>query len=101
VDSCLCISGQEANIMRAVFPRLKVRVLKYGLPLEDHPFLPAPAVPFTLGFIGNYRHTPNRDALTWLVKELYPALRARLPESRLVLAGHQLPDGIAGPGVSA
>jgi glycosyltransferase involved in cell wall biosynthesis len=47
-----------------------------------------------LGFIGNYRHTPNLDAARWLTETLFPAVRARVPAARLVLCGAGFPDAL-------
>lgn len=50
--------------------------------------------PWTALFVGNFQHTPNRDALRFLVRRVLPRLRARRPESELVVVGAQ-----AGPDV--
>ena len=88
----VCISPQESGIVRAHFPGMAAPVLKYGLPLGEFPFLPAPSAPEALGFIGNYRHGPNLDAALWLARDLFPALASRRPGLRLVLAGSGMPD---------
>jgi hypothetical protein len=40
-----------------------------------------------LGFTGNLGYFVNADALTWFLREVWPALRARRPQLRLVAAG--------------
>lgn len=55
-----------------------------------------PSRPPTFGFLANYAYPPNADALDWLLDEIVPALKRRLPESRLVLAGSNLDTAIAG-----
>ena len=87
----VCISKEESDIVRALFPGLAAPLLKYGLPLEEFPPLPLPAQARTLGFIGNYRHGPNLDAALWLARDLFPVLRRRFPDLRLVLAGAGMP----------
>lgn len=56
----------------------------------------------TFGFLANYAYPPNEDALEWLLDEIFPSLRERIPGCRLVLAGsnlettrsrRQMPDG--------
>lgn len=37
--------------------------------------------------IGNYRHAPNWDAIGWMADEIWPRIRARLPEAKLHIAG--------------
>lgn len=87
----VCISKEESEIVRGLFPGLPAPVLKYGLPLEEFPVLPPPAHAGALGFIGNYRHAPNLDAALWMARDLFPALRRRFPDLRLVLAGSGMP----------
>jgi glycosyltransferase involved in cell wall biosynthesis len=48
--------------------------------------------PPRIGFLANYAYPPNRDALHWLLTEIMPAFRARLPDGELLLAGGNLPD---------
>jgi GT2 family glycosyltransferase/glycosyltransferase involved in cell wall biosynthesis len=93
VSGFVCISKQEAEIARSSWG-LPTHLMGYGLPVEEFPRLPAPTRPHVLGFIGNYRHAPNLDAARWLAETLFPAVRARLPEARLVLAGAGLPEAL-------
>lgn len=41
--------------------------------------------------IGNYRHAPNWDAVRMLREHLWPRLRARVPEARLLVYGAYTP----------
>jgi glycosyltransferase involved in cell wall biosynthesis len=91
VSAFACISPQEAGIARKSHPWLPVLQLGYGVPLEDYPMLPVSTGPLTLGFIGNYGHTPNVDAALWLTSELFPEIQGRFPEARLVVAGTNVP----------
>jgi glycosyltransferase involved in cell wall biosynthesis len=38
-------------------------------------------------WIGNFRHAPNMDGLRWFLAEIWPSIRAKLPESKLHLYG--------------
>jgi glycosyltransferase involved in cell wall biosynthesis len=87
------ITDQEARAMARTYPELRTEILKYALPLEEYPRLP-PGPRDTVGFIGNFAHDPNRDALEWLASELLPALRARRPGTRVALAGRGLTAGL-------
>lgn len=94
LDECLCISPEEEAVIRRLFPMARTRVLPYGLPLEEYACLPPDEPAGVLGFIGNFRHSPNVDALEWLLNELLPALLAKRPASRLVVAGLHLPPSL-------
>lgn len=44
-----------------------------------------------LVFVGNFNHTPNIDAVLWLVREILPRVKARLPGVRLEIVGNNPP----------
>lgn len=91
VETFVCISEQEEKIVRLQFPDLPTRIFKYGIPLENYPLLEEPREKNVLGFIGNYQHLPNLDAVDWLVRELFPFLLQNEPAARLMLAGKNFP----------
>lgn len=86
------ISRQEMDVMAIHFPRLRLFQASYGLPLEEYPLLPAPAMNATVGFIGNYGHPPNMDVLRWMADGLADSLRSRCQGIRFVLAGKGIPS---------
>jgi glycosyltransferase involved in cell wall biosynthesis len=45
-----------------------------------------------VAFIGNFAHAPNRDALDWLLTDIWPKVRARVPDAELRIAGPHIPD---------
>lgn len=45
-----------------------------------------PAEP-TLLFLGSMNHPPNRNAASFLLREIWPRVRTAVPEARLVIAG--------------
>jgi GT2 family glycosyltransferase/2-polyprenyl-3-methyl-5-hydroxy-6-metoxy-1,4-benzoquinol methylase len=52
--------------------------------------------------IGGYQHGPNVDAVEYFVREIFPAVRARLPSSRFLVVGSKVPpklEALAGNGV--
>jgi GT2 family glycosyltransferase/glycosyltransferase involved in cell wall biosynthesis len=57
--------------------------------------------PFTLLFLGSFRHLPNQEALTWFLREVFPKVRAEEPRARVVVIGsdppprHSLPEAEA------
>jgi glycosyltransferase involved in cell wall biosynthesis len=91
VASFICISDQERRVVQARWPHLATHLVGYGLPLQEYPLLDRPSTQNVLGFIGNYRHPPNRDAARWLVKTLFPAVAGQIPGARLVLCGAGFP----------
>ena len=47
-----------------------------------------------LVFVGGFIHTPNIDAVTWLVTEIFPLVRKELPEVHLHIVGADVTDEI-------
>lgn len=70
----------------------------FWLPFGAAPMESAPGFGERRGFcfLGNFRHAPNLDAVNWLVKEIWPAIRRRLPEEKLCLYGSYPPVSVSG-----
>ena len=58
-----------------------------------------PGQPFAkrrdLVFVGGFRHPPNVDAVQWFVDEVFPLVRARLPDVRFHCIGSDVPEAVA------
>ncbi len=95
--------GRDADLVLAMSPkegkyfhemtgaRVKVspngvdtKAIEYRLPGKAHQIL----------FVGNFRHSPNLDAILYFVKEIYPLIRKRDLSARLVIAGANPPDKV-------
>ena len=68
-----------------------VEAVSHGV--EIHPPGVGPR-PVEFAFWGRLAYFANRDAALLLLRELWPAIRARLPAARLVVAGADCPDAI-------
>lgn len=85
------ISREEIGIMARHFPSQRGFLATYGLPLAEFPLLSRSGKEPVFGFIGNYGHQPNQEALRWMAEGLADAIRARCPEARFSLAGQGMP----------
>jgi len=47
--------------------------------------------PFTLLFLGSFRHLPNTEALQWFLQDVFPRIRRDEPRARLVIVGSDPP----------
>jgi GT2 family glycosyltransferase len=70
--------------------------LRAGIDTARYEFSPGGREPFTMLFLGSFRHEPNIVALDWFVHEVLPRIAARqkragLPEARLVVVGSDAP----------
>ncbi len=79
-DLVATVTEAEARYIRTEFPHRSVVVLP-----NVHEVLPDldldPTTRSGLVFIGGYEHTPNIDAVKWLVSEILPQLELRLGEA--------------------
>jgi glycosyltransferase involved in cell wall biosynthesis len=48
----------------------------------------------TILFVGNFRWHPNRDAARFLIGDIWPALKRRLPSARLRIVGRDVPSAL-------
>ncbi len=84
------VSEPDRDELLRLNPRLPVDVIPNGV--DTYLFRPRPIqrIPALL-FVGNYEYPPNVDAALRLAKEIFPAVRQRLPAARLWLVGNAPP----------
>jgi GT2 family glycosyltransferase/SAM-dependent methyltransferase len=46
-------------------------------------------------FLGNFENPANRDALEWLLKDIWPRVRKKRSDLKLYIAGHGAPQNVA------
>jgi glycosyltransferase involved in cell wall biosynthesis len=105
-DLCLATSEREARIIGASAAR-RIAIVPNGVATDTiHPVAGVPAARDaarpTLAFVGLLGYRPNADAVTHLVRDILPLIRAQRPDIHLQVIG----DGatadllrLAGPGV--
>ena len=75
-------------------PELAARMkpgLRAGIDTTRYDFRPRGREPFTLLFLGSWRHDPNRIALDWFIRHVMPLILAEEPKARLVVVGSDPP----------
>ena len=77
-DCAIVHTDAEMEILSSDCPGANIKVLTYMVDFEGT------NIPFDdrkdVMFLGGYNHTPNVDAVEFFVKEVWPKVRARLPE---------------------
>ena len=100
-DRIQVCSPANGDYLASFQPAIASRIdtdLRAGIDTRRYQFQPDDREPFTMLFLGSFRHTPNRVALNWFVSNVLPAVLAQRPEARLVVVGsdpppkHSLPD---------
>jgi len=91
-DVTLVVSPVEQELLSRDAPGARVEVLSnvhevYGC---ARPF----AERRDLVFVGGFQHPPNTDAVAWFVGEVFPQVRAELPDLRFHVIGSKVPEAI-------
>src|SRR5580698_2165246 len=108
-DPIQVCSHYNRDYIASFLPALKDRIddgYRAGIETSLYDFKPGIASikarePFTLLFLGSFRHLPNQEALTWFLREVFPKVRAEEPRARVVIIGsdpparHSLPEAEA------
>jgi glycosyltransferase involved in cell wall biosynthesis len=85
------ISRVEVDILHRHFPWVNAHIVTCGVDPLEYQFLPPPRDRNTVGFIGNYDHVPNRDAMSWFLRRAHQPLLAKHPAIKFCWAGKNIP----------
>lgn len=100
-DATLVVSEAERTLLASDAPGARVEVLSnlHHLAGAGKPFAERQG----LVFVGGFRHPPNVDAVRWFVQDIFPRVRASLPDIEFHCIGAHAPPAIealrAVPGV--
>ncbi|HEY7337183.1 MAG TPA: glycosyltransferase [Bryobacteraceae bacterium] len=101
LDRIQVCSREQTEYLTSFLPALRDRIddgYRAGIDTSLYEFRAGGREPFTMLFLGSFRHTPNQEALNWFVGQVLPKVRAREPRARLIVIGseppprHSLPD---------
>ncbi len=91
-DATIVVSAIEAEVIRAA------GIASVAIVSNIHDVAAAYDRAFSstsgLLFIGGYNHTPNVDAVKWLVRDVMPMVWEALPELRVTLLGAEPPPDV-------
>jgi len=94
LDRIQVCSRDNAEYLRSFLPQLSGRIddgYRAGIDTSGYDFQPAGREPYTLLFLGSFRHLPNVEALQWFLQEVFPRIRKEEPKARLVIVGSDPP----------
>ncbi len=106
-DRCIVVSDADAAHLRGISPGARVEVIPSGVDTEY--FYPLPEteeLPFSITLTGSFEWKPKQQSLHILLTQVFPRIRARLPEARLYVVGKGIPKwllriALETPGVTA
>ena len=93
-DQVQVCTPANRDYLLSFLPRLGNRLragLRAGIDTSRYEFRPCAREPFTMLFVGSFRHDPNRVAVDWFVHSVLPLILKRQPAARLVVAGSDPP----------
>jgi GT2 family glycosyltransferase len=100
-DEIQVCTEENRRYLAEFIPRLAPRIdsgLRAGIEVSQYEFPGGPREPFTMLFLGSFRHVPNQIAISWFTREALPLILERVPKARLIIAGsdppppHAIPD---------
>jgi glycosyltransferase involved in cell wall biosynthesis len=91
-DATLLVSEAELALTQAEIPEAFCLHMPLSRPLRP------PVARFAerrgIGFIGGFAHTPNLDAVTYFLDEIWPLVLQLLPRAEFTIAGPDLPQAL-------
>jgi GT2 family glycosyltransferase len=93
-DQVQVCTAANREYLLGFLPRMAPRIatrMRAGIDIARYAYRSEGREPFTMLFVGSFRHEPNRAALDWFVHEVLPLIVAREPRARLVVAGSDPP----------
>jgi GT2 family glycosyltransferase len=94
VDRVQVCSKDNADYLESFLPALKGRIdgnYRAGINTSLYECRAAGREPFTLLFLGSFRHLPNQEALNWFLQNVYSKVQAKEPRVRLIIIGSDPP----------
>lgn len=93
-DAILTVSGADrAAMAEVVDDPAKIEVLPIAIDPGPGPLLRQPDGPHIL-HLGTMFYLPNADGVLWFAREVYPRIRARLPQVRFTVVGANPPPEV-------
>lgn len=91
-DRALVCSATDRDVILDRAPGADVGILYNGVDLDS--FTPRDDItpePGRIIFTGNMTYFPNIDAVEWMLAEIFPAIKRRVPHARLYIVGQNPP----------
>jgi glycosyltransferase involved in cell wall biosynthesis len=88
-DGCALTSQHDRDLLLRDVPQARTAIVPNAVDLKLFAAGVEPsAEPFSILFFGAINYFPNADGLQFFLSEIFPLVRARLPQARLKVVGH-------------
>jgi GT2 family glycosyltransferase/glycosyltransferase involved in cell wall biosynthesis len=98
MDRVQVCSEENRQYLLSFLPRLAPKIqsgLRAAIDVGSYRFSSDGREPFTMLFLGSFRHLPNQVALQWFVSNVLPKVRHACPHARLIVVGSEMPPNRA------
>lgn len=87
--ACTVVSEQERELLTQTFSlkHCSIEIIPNGVQVGEYENIDSSFVPNQLTFSGSFRYQANYDAMVWFVSEVFPRIRAQVPEAHLMITG--------------
>jgi GT2 family glycosyltransferase/glycosyltransferase involved in cell wall biosynthesis len=93
-DQVQVCTVDNREYLASFIPHVRSRIqegLRAGIDTSRYEFRACGREPYTMLFLGSFRHLPNFAALDWFVHRVLPRILERRPEARLIVVGSDPP----------
>ena len=85
---CTVTSESERRLLAEAAPGYRaVHVVPNCIDVDESNLASSRRIPKSLIFTGSFSYWPNYDAMVWFLAEIYPAIKAQIPDTRLTMTG--------------
>jgi glycosyltransferase involved in cell wall biosynthesis len=93
-DKVLALTPQGREELLDICPQLNISIVPHGVDTEHFSFSSLENEEKAITFVGNYLHYPNVDAVLFFHEEIWPLLKAKVPDAKFYIVGQSPPDNI-------
>jgi glycosyltransferase involved in cell wall biosynthesis len=86
-DKVLTLTPQGKEELLDICPDLDISIVPHGVDVEKFSFSVSGKHEKSIIFVGNYLHYPNVDAILYFSREIWPKLKAMVPNVKLYIVG--------------
>jgi len=87
VDKVITLTPQERERLLQYAPDLDIDVVPHGVDTEKFAPVSPEEQEMSIAFLGNYPHDPNRDAVIYFIKDIWPYLKRALSGIKFYVIG--------------
>lgn len=92
-DALLPISDKDAKAFEKLGCTKPMHTVPAGVDIDKYTqYTNIKPEPLSVGFIGSLDWIPNLEGLKWFANEVWPQVRAQVPNARFQIAGRNMPD---------